>query len=88
VIGLVPLLLTLGMGFFMIIGAIRRGPASDRGLTVLVAALLVSAFVNALVSTDIPANYDVWLYLGLGIGRASQRERPIRPAPVREPSSA
>ena len=49
VIGLVPLLLTLGVGFFTITGAIRRGPASDRGLTVLVAALLTSAFVNALV---------------------------------------
>ena len=88
VIGLVPLLLTLGVGFFTITGAIRRGPASDRGLTVLVAALLTSAFVNALFSTDIPANYDVWLYLGLGVGMASQLERPTRGEPIRELSSA
>ena len=78
VIGLVPLLVTLGVGFFMVTSAIRRGPASERGLTVLVAALLASAFVNALFSTDIPANYDVWLYLGLGVGMASQLERPTR----------
>lgn len=78
VIGLVPLLLTLGVGFAIITRAIRRGPVSERGLPVLVAALLASAFVNALFSTDIPANYDVWLYLGLGVGMASQLELPAQ----------
>jgi O-antigen ligase len=71
-IGLVPLVLALATGAIVIAASIRRSGPRERGLAALVAALLASAFVNAMFSTDITANYDVWLFLGLGLGLASR----------------
>lgn len=69
-LGLVPLLLALGTGVFVLVSSMRRAAPGERGLLTLIAALLACAFVNATLSTDITADYDVWLFLGLGAGLA------------------
>lgn len=81
-LGLLPLLLALGVGAYLIVVSLRRRSAAERGLAALALALLISAFVNAMFSTDITANYDVWLYLGLGLGLASRTTSAARPEPA------
>jgi O-antigen ligase len=71
-LGLVPLVLALIAGVVAIARSVRAPLATDRGLSVLVAALFTAALVNAMFSTDITANSDVWLLLGLGVGLASR----------------
>jgi O-antigen ligase len=83
-LGLVPLVGALAIGAWLIVKAIRGSAGAERGLLTLVAALLASAFMNALFSTDISANYDVWLFLGLGIGLASRSSRQTRRSAINE----
>lgn len=74
ILGLVPLVGALAIGAWLIATGIGRQEGTDRGLLTLVAALLASAFANAMFSTDISTNYDVWLFLGLGVGMVARKE--------------
>ena len=76
-LGLVPLVLALIAGVVAIARSVRAPLESDRGLSVLVAALFTAALVNAMFSADITANSDVWLLLGLGVGLASRARFPV-----------
>jgi O-antigen ligase len=69
-LGLLPLVGALAIGTWLTASAVRHSEGGERGMLTLVAALLASAFTNAMFSTDISANYDVWLFLGLGVGMA------------------
>jgi O-antigen ligase len=76
-LGLVPLIGALVAGITAIAKSLTAPFAANRGLSLLVAALLTAALVNAMFSADITANSDVWLWLGLGVGLASRSPVPV-----------
>jgi O-antigen ligase len=78
-LGFVGLVLMLGFlvsSWRTILKASSRLGHSGRPQMALVAALFVSAVVNAMFSGDIPTNSDLWLAAGLGLG-LRLRESPI-----------
>jgi O-antigen ligase len=68
VVGLAALALFLAAGLRIVTTAWRRAVGLDRTDIVLVAALLASALVNAMVSGDIQNNAALWLRIGLAAG--------------------
>jgi O-antigen ligase len=67
ILGIVAVLLVVVGATAALVRAYRRVPR-DRGDVALVAALLVAAFVNAMVSSDVAGNNGLWLAAGLAVG--------------------
>ena len=68
VVGLLLLLALLVHAVVVLRGVWRHAGDALRGEVALIAGLYASAFVNALLSHDIPGNAAVWLAIGLGMG--------------------
>lgn len=88
IFGLVPLVGALAVGAWLIANGIGRSKGGDRGLLTLIAALFASAFTSAMFSTDISADYNVWLFLGLGVGMVARLDRRSPPTSLHDITAA
>jgi O-antigen ligase len=87
-LGIVGVLLIVGIVFGAgrrIFSCWRDGLGWDRADAAVLAALFVSALVNAFVSGAIQDNKEIWVWGGLGVGMAARMAllRQSRPAPSR-----